>query len=571
MHRYHHASLTRFMRACLFCIAIQPGASLLAAPFASTIGQESAHIELREQIRQQERERAIQQQNATDTTIQLTRPAIILPDYPAPESPCFTIHRIQLSGEQADQFHWALSAVSNAKGRCLGAQGVSLIISKVQNAILAKGYVTTRVMAQEQDLTQGLLTLTLQPGRVADIRFSGPVSYRARIWNAVPVRQKDLLNLRDIEQALENFKRIPSVEADIQIIPGAQEATSDLQINWQEGRPLRLSLGLDDSGSRSTGRYQSAVTLAIDAPFALNDLFYVSSGRSLFRNGPYDSRSQTLSYLVPAGYWLFSASYSDYNYYQNIANMDQLLTYSGTSQSTRFSASRLLYRDQSNKTTLSMHLWRRQSDNAVNDIALEQQRRSTAGWELGLNQHIRAGNALIDAGINWRRGTAAFGALPAPEEALNGGSARTGIATADISLNLPLNDNWRYFTTLRGQWSRHPLTPQDRLAMAGRYTVRGFDGEQSLSGEKGIIWRNELAWNVLSSGQELYLGIDYGQVEGPGTRYLAGHQLTGSVLGLRGSLWHSLSYELFAGVPLNKPDNFQTSGVAGGFSINLHI
>ena len=36
-------------------------------------------------------------------------------------------------------------------------------------------------------------------------------------------------------------------------------------------------------------------------------------------------------------------------------------------------------------------------------------------------------------------------------------------------------------------------------------TVRGFDGEQILSGEKGMIWRNELAWNVLSRGHELYL------------------------------------------------------------------
>ncbi len=37
-----------------------------------------------------------------------------------------------------------------------------------------------------------------------------------------------------------------------------------------------------------------------------------------------------------------------------------------------------------------------------------------------------------------------------------------------------------------------PLTQQDKLSIGGRYTVRGFDGELSLSGEKGWLWRNEL-------------------------------------------------------------------------------
>lgn len=60
-----------------------------------------------------------------------------------------------------------------------------LVINKVQNEILAKGYVTTRVMAQEQDLTKGVLTLTLQPGRISRIRFEEPVSWRGRLWNAI--------------------------------------------------------------------------------------------------------------------------------------------------------------------------------------------------------------------------------------------------------------------------------------------------------------------------------------------------------------------------------------------------
>ena len=83
-----------------------------------------------------------------------------------------------------------------------------LAINKVQNAILAKGYVTTRVMAQEQDLTTGVLALTLcSRGVSVRIRFEEPVSWRGRLWNAIPASRGDILSLRDIEQGLENFRR----------------------------------------------------------------------------------------------------------------------------------------------------------------------------------------------------------------------------------------------------------------------------------------------------------------------------------------------------------------------------
>ena len=547
---------------------------LVAAMPAAIPPQESQSIDAREQLRQQTRERVLQQQNMPQANERLPRSDRLLPDYPVSEHPCFIIDRLALTGESANQFQWALDAVADAAGRCLGGQGIVLVINKVQNAILAKGYVTTRVMAQEQDLTKGVLTLTLQPGRISQIRFDEPVSWRGRLWNAIPASSGDILNLRDIEQGLENFKRVPSASADIKIVPGEQEATSDLQVNWREGRPVRLSLGLDDSGSRTTGRYLGSATLAVDAPFAQNDLFYANIGKNLFEHGPFGNRSHTLNYFFPVGYWAVFANYNDYTYHQNIPNANEVLRYSGKSDNLQFTVSRLLFRNQSHKTTLNLRGYRRHSTNAVNDIDIEQQKRRTAGWELGLNQHSYFGSSTLDASLAWRRGTGAFNALPAPEEARHQGSARTGILLADLSIHQPFalgEQPWRVYSSVRGQWSPNALTPQERMAIAGRYTVRGFDGEQMLSGEKGLLWRNEIGWNLFSRGHELYLAADYGRVSGPATRDLVGHQLAGSAIGVRGALWGRFSYDLFAGVPLYKPAGFHTSGATAGFSVNLEI
>lgn len=573
MHRKYTQILSRMMRGGLLSLSAIAMPLYAAAP-ADRAERNAATIDAQEQLRQQERERVQREQNTPQPDARQPRQTIALPDYPVNEHPCFTIHTLRLEGESADRFQWALDAAAGARGRCLGSQGIVLAINKVQNAILAAGYVTTRVMAQEQDLTHGVLTLTLQPGRIGAIRFDSPVSWRGRLWNAIPASSGDILNLRDIEQGLENVKRLPSVAADISIVPGEQEATSDLLVSWQEGRPVRLSLSLDDSGSKSTGRYLGTATLAVDAPFAQNDLFYASAGKDLFEHGPFGNRSKTFSYFFPIGYWGIAANYNDYTYHQNIPNVNEVLNYSGKSENAQATLSRLLFRNQSHKTTLNLRLWSKRSTNAVDGINIEQQHRRTAGWEVGMNQNSYFGDTLLDANLNWHRGTGALDARRAPEEETHSGSARTGILLGDVSLNQPFawgEQPWRYYTSVRGQWSSNALTPQERMAIAGRYTVRGFDGEQMLSGEKGLLWRNELAWNVRSRGQELYLALDYGRVGGPSTRYLAGHQLAGSAVGVRGALWKRFSYDLFAGVPLVKPNNFHTSGATAGFSINLEI
>ncbi|MGE8454161.1 MAG: POTRA domain-containing protein, partial [Pseudomonadales bacterium] len=200
-------------------------------------------------IRQQERERAQQEQRqpaAPDVRLERPRAAEAgrLPDG---ENPCFVIRRIVLDGEMAGAFRRALAAADPAadpaSGRCLRDAGINLVMKRVQDAIVAQGYVTTQVRVAQQDLGSGTLALTVVPGRVRAVRFSEDSSPRATRWNALPVRAGDVLNLRDIEQGLENFKRVPTADADIRIEPvdeiGAAPGDSDLLISWRQNMPFR--------------------------------------------------------------------------------------------------------------------------------------------------------------------------------------------------------------------------------------------------------------------------------------------------------------------------------------------
>lgn len=427
-----------------------------------------------EQLLRQERERVLRNQQENAPAVHLPSLPVALPEsLPEHEIPCFTIHQIQLTSDAAAKFQFALTDVINGKhsalGRCLGTEGINVVMARIQNAIIARGFITTRVLAAQQNLSSGILLLTVIPGRIRQIRFAEGSSTRGTKWNAIPIAPGDILNLRDIEQGLENLKRIPTAEADIQIEPAqtddARPGESDLVIRYQQRLPFRLTFTLDDAGFDSTGKYQGGVTLSADNLLTLNDLFYVNYNHDLGGgdSGSRGSDGHALHYSLPWGYWLFSANTSRYEYFQEVAGINQSYLYSGNSQNSEIRASRMIYRNAINKTTASIAGFFRKSDNSIDDTEIEVQRRRTAGWELSLNQIWFMHKAILDYTLAYRRGTGALDALKAPEEDFGEGTSRMEILTADLNFNLPFSVNtpWgkqylRYAMVIRAQSnSRH--------------------------------------------------------------------------------------------------------------------
>lgn len=552
--------------------------------FAQVTPAQSATDEL---LRQQERERALREQQERIPDVRLPKPETPqgLERLPSNEADCVDINNITLVGDRAAQFKWAIAAANytadneedKATGRCLGSRSVNLVMRRIQNAIIVRGLVAARVLAGPQTrLVEGTLELTLFPGRIRHVQFAPGTDGRATQWNAVPVRSGDLLNLRDIEQALENFMRLPTAEADIQVVPAegsdAEPGQSDLVVKWKQDFPFRVSLSADDSGTKATGKYQGSLTVSYDHWSTLNDLFYLSLNHDLGGgdSGTRGTRSYTAHYSVPFGYWLLGFTASQNRYHQSVPGASQTYLYSGESQNSEVRLSRLIYRNAVRKTTVSLKGWTRASKNFIDDTEVEVQRRRMAGVDVGLSHREFIGAATLDASLNYRRGTGAWDSLPAPEEAFGEGTSRPKIITADAQLNAPFNlgeQRLRYTGTWRAQWNRTPLVPQDRFAIGNRYTVRGFDGENQLLAESGWLVRNDLGVALGQSGQEFYVGIDYGQVSGLTSDILIGKHLSGAVLGLRGAL-KGVSYDVFIGKPISKPSGFQTSGSVAGFNVN---
>lgn len=565
----------------------------LSAIALSAHAQTSPGLELEQRSLEQERRarEALQDQQRRSASTADVRLQGELPSAPAllgPEPVCFPIDRVQLTPEPS-RWNWLLDHLDGhaqlpepdpALGRCLGAQGIQVLIDRLQHALIEKGYVTSRVLATAQDLTSRRLVLQVLPGRVSEIKWAEGSGNRGGRWNTVPIRTGDVLNLRDLEQALENYKRVPTAEADLSIEPAAEPGFSNLVISHRQVHPIRLSATVDDSGSRATGLYQGSFTFSFDNWWTLSDLFYVTWQGDLGggQAGPRGNRGQTVHYSVPWGYSLLSFTASQSQYHQAVAGANSQEMYSGTSSTAEARFSRVIQRDSAGKTTLSLKGFQRRSNNYINDEEVAPQRRIVSGMEWGLGHRRAYAQGTWDANLGYRVGTGAWGALRAPEEAYGEGTSRMRLWLMDGALQHAfswLGQRWAYSATWRGQYNTTPLTPQDRLAIGGRFTVRGFDGLSVLSAERGWLVRNEIS-SGLGPHIQGYLGLDTGQVAGPSAAQLVGQSLTGGVLGVRGQFgpigrWGRVQYEVFVGQPLSKPERFKTAATTTGFSMSWSL
>lgn len=474
---------------------------------------------------------------------------------------------------------------------CLNVTNIQRIATRAQNMLVDQGYITSRVLIPNQDLRSGELRLRLVMGSVDKIVVDerdneSSFANRATTFNAFPTDKGRVLNLRDLEQGLENLRRVPSVTATMDIKPSERVNESDILVSWQQQPlPFRLNFSTDNSGSESTGEYLGTVSFSWDNPLQINDIFYASYTRNLSHGkkqrsvtGEIDKGSThnyAINYSFPLGYWSVDIGMSDYHYDQVVAGINRNYHYTGDSTQGSVNVSKVLYRDDQHKFSARAGLWRKSTKSYIDDSEISNQRRRTGGWQASLSQRSYFSKGTLSSTVGYKRGTRAFGGMAAPEELFDEGTAKMKIWTADIRWQMPFHigqESFNFDSSFHGQWNKSLLTSQDRMAIGGRYSVRGFNGSKTLSGERGWYLRNNISWNYRDHHQ-FYIGVDVGHVSGISTENLPGQSLSGAVIGFKGQFkkagtWH---YDIFAGTPIHEPTGFNADSTVVGFNFSYSL
>lgn len=544
--------------------------------------------ELRNRARQEAQDRE-KQLKAPSVNLQGEVPKVGSLQLPA-ETPCFTVntfvlevpgqlspaaHRYGASASLFDPFHFAQKFLEQYSGQCIGREGINLLVRGVTARILERGYSTTRVAIPEQDMLSGILKLTLVPGIIHELRFADPKT--SGTWkNAFPTSAGKLLNLRDLEQGLEQMKRATSQDVDMQIVPAGGVGESDVIISVKRTKPWKITSSLDDSGAKGTGRTQAGLQAGWDNLLGINDLLNIGTSTDADRNNYMrGTQGNNISYSIPLGYWTGIVSASEYMYHQRIMGAVQSFVSSGKLQNMEAKASYLFHRDQFSKSSLQFRTAKFISHAYVDNTEIMVQKRDITFAEIALIHRRNIGQGQIDTTLAYQKGMPWFGGQVDPA----GLSATSphylySLETLNVTLNMPFQLNERVFgfsSTFSAQNSNSALYATQWFAIGNRWTVRGFDGEYPMSAEKGFFLRNEVSIPITGTAQSAYVGLDFGKVYGDNTATLLGDKLAGFVSGLRGSLAQGLMYEVFVGIALYKPKQYPTDQPAAGFSLIYQI
>jgi hemolysin activation/secretion protein len=573
------------------------GAGLVSAAVAQTVPgrveQNPADRLLKEQ-RDREREaetnRAAPRIAAPSSDKGIALPLDADPLAIADAEPMFRIDRIELAGNTVLSQRDVERIVQPFLRKPLGANRINLLLRRVTEAFIARGYITTRAYLAEQNLATGALMLTVVPGRIEAFQlngrtvksvapaapaaggpFNGGWFTDAGTLAAFPLDVGDTLNLQDLEQGVEQINRLRRNQAELQILPGQTPGGSVIALNNRFGDRYRINLGIDNYGSHATGITRSR--LGIDADNALG----LQEALSLAYVGSLDTNALVASAAAPWGYNTFSytASYSEY---QNLIG-DTALLY-GNTTAHNLGWNRVLTRSQSGRTGLDLTLSVRKAEREVNNIMLTPQNLTVARLAWNTLQRFAktdstAGNWTLDIGV-WR----GLNAIRASSDAdgIDKTDAHSQFSKLDLTATVfaPLPAGFGYRGSFNGQWSRVGLFGSEQIYAGGVGSVRGF-AEGGISGDRGFVLRNESQW--LSAPQPELFGKPlalqpYAFVDAGRTQLIAQgqwEQLAGAGVGLRAQ-WrnseHVVLFDALVGAPLTQPAEVGSKKAVAQASLN---
>ncbi|CAI8693776.1 ShlB/FhaC/HecB family hemolysin secretion/activation protein [Burkholderia sp. IT-111MI5] len=491
-------------------------------------------------------QRLLQEQRDRQRRDEIAQPPaqIALPDQPtAPDlppgadvdtlpdvAPTFLIERIEFTGDtilgQPELDRIAAPFI----GRQLGRNRINLLLRRLTEAFISRGYITTRAYLGPQNLASGTLKINLVPGRVAaltlngkplrprdpderwyEVRGGGLLTEAGTAW-AFASTPGDVLRLPDLEQGVDQINRLRRNQAEIRILPGEAPGDSIVAISNRYGDRLHYGFGIDNYGSSQTG------TMRYRAGVEADNVIGLQESLSFSYVGTKDTNAIVFSAAVPYGYQTFSYTASMSEYQQAIGDVALL---AGRTFSQMLGWNDVLVRSPRGRLSIDVTLNKLRTERDVNGIPLSPQNLTVLRVALnGLSRFVmrdQGAAATWDVGVSqglpWLAASHDASEIGI-DDAHSQFTKLDATGTLQFALGNLAGSAWAYRGTLRAQYSRVALFGNEQIFLGGMGSVRGFT-EGGIAGDSGVFARNEFAWQNVPAWHdariEPYVFLDGGK------------------------------------------------------------
>lgn len=422
--------------------------------------------------------------------------------------------------------------------KCMQAVDIQNLMGEVTKQYIDRGFTTTRAYLPAQDLSQGVLQILVQEGRIERFVVEGDTSKRMNLRWAVPAVAGDVLNIRQLEQAVDQLNSVPGNKVTMDVVPGSQPGKSVVVFRNTASTPVNLQISADNQGSEPTGINGTSATLAVGGVLGMNETLTVTARKSAPHTEDASSDSSSVGLSLPDGFATYGVSVAKSNFSTGfVTNVGNHMVTHGDSTTYALTAERVMARDQDSRHSFVTALSQveggtRTVTDAGNVIAKSARTAKTLAVGIKTSTAVAGGNFYIKPEL-------VLGLAPIPNTISDGPQGEFTKLGLDVNYDKRfdgLGQKFGWTSNFKGQYSRDSLLSSQQILIGSTSSVRGFVNN-AMSGDSGYYWRNELAWHSqisvanVSVKNKLYVGFDMGRITNHDPLQPRG-SMTGSSLGL---------------------------------------
>jgi hemolysin activation/secretion protein len=309
------------------------------------------------------------------------------------------------------------------------------------------------------------------------------------------------------------------------------------------------SVGIDNFGSKKTGRMQTNSRFNFDDIVGINDQVNVFFNFSDKYFKDENSRGNGYDYSFPIGKTTVTFSQRNNRFEQKVSTGNSVFLSQGATKTYTFDMQYKFYHDQKNRINMGASVSNYRTKNYFAHTYLESSSYRLSKLTLAADYLYQIPGFYTFLNFAYARGVDLFQNYHFTE-------LDDEYDIYNISLSV-MKDFYpfRYSLSAYMQFTDDSLFGSDKISIGGPYSVRGFSKE-GLSGNEGYYVRNELLYNmhyeVLSGvGNSYFIALDGGEINSDEDNF--GGRLIGCSLGTKiqsKNLEASLQYD----IPLYKKD-----------------
>ena len=432
-----------------------------------------------------------------------------VPSFAQEQTERFDIDRFTIEGNtllKPDEIEDALKPFIGRHREYGDVQGA---IEALKQCYSIRGFSVVWVVAPEQDLDQGVVTLQVIEARIGEVTVEGNLFFNdSNIRASLPALREDVSPMiTDISANAQLANENTAKQVDVVLRPAEQQGVVDATIDVIDVRPLKAFLTIDNTGNTQTGDYRLGVGVQHANLFNrdhVGTFNYITSPEKLDQVSLYSG-----SYRLPLYSWSasmdFIIAYSDVNAgtTQTVAGP---LTFSGKGTVYGWRYNQLLGRrgEYSHRIIYGLDYRAYENDCAIGafgadgcgpaavDVTVRPISLTyTGNWTkperisdcyVALSHNIPGTDHGQESDFNAAR--------PSPNSG-DGSPARYTILRFGASIVHSFESNWQIRASFNAQYSSNVLLFGEQFGITGVTAVRGFE-EREIARDTGYFANIEL-------------------------------------------------------------------------------